>query len=563
VSGSSLWSRLREDPGAVLLLVRHTDAFATPEHSVSTADLLEPSLPEAALRGLREHSSTGWIDWHGEGSDDVYRVSLACAVAAGRVAEVAGLCDVATAWVAGLLAPLGWQGLCAVSPDAVRACLDDPDHAGAPSATQIRHWGYDQAALARRLVRTWNLPIWLGALIGSLGLPGEVARSLGADEHLFAAVQLAIHLVERRTPALRLSVGSSMGPSANALALTPEALEALEEELAKCLVAGETRWTAPASIPLLSELLALTVENRRLQSASTVRRLEADFDVLHDAVREARAGEEERLQEMKLAALAEFAAGAGHEINNPLAVISGHAQHLLNKLRPRLRVFESISEENGLALPVSPAAESNGVVAVALGAEEIEPPLRKIVEQTQRVHRMLRDLMQFARPPRPQKQLFDLGNLILEVVGSLSDLAGERRVRLLCLPPERPIFLEADPSQVRTALMCLLRNAVEAAPLDGWAGIRVEPASVGFINLVIEDNGSGPPPAQREHLFDPFYSGRSAGRGRGLGLPTAWRLARQHGGDVRLVDLADGPTRFVLTLPHGPISSELLPVAAG
>jgi two-component system NtrC family sensor kinase len=176
---------------------------------------------------------------------------------------------------------------------------------------------------------------------------------------------------------------------------------------------------------------------------------------------------------------------------------------------------------------------------------------------------MLRDLMQFARPPRPQKQIFDLGNLVLEVVTSLSDLAGERRIRLLCLPPERPVTLEADPSQVRTALTCLLRNAVEAAPEDGWAGVRVEPAAVGFINLVIEDNGPGLPPAQREHLFDPFYSGRSAGRGRGLGLPTAWRLARQHGGDVRLVGLADGPTRFVLTLPHAPLTAELLPVAAG
>jgi signal transduction histidine kinase len=50
-------------------------------------------------------------------------------------------------------------------------------------------------------------------------------------------------------------------------------------------------------------------------------------------------------------------------------------------------------------------------------------------------------------------------------------------------------------------------------------------------------------------MFDPFFSGRSAGRGRGLGLPTAWRLAREHGGDVRHVPHPDGPTRFVLALP--------------
>ncbi len=67
----------------------------------------------------------------------------------------------------------------------------------------------------------------------------------------------------------------------------------------------------------------------------------------------------------------------------------------------------------------------------------------------------------------------------------------------------------------------------------------------------MEDGGPGPDPAQRPALFDPFYSGRSAGRGRGLGLPIAWRLARQQGGDVRL-DAAPpaGPTRFILTLPR-------------
>jgi len=67
---------------------------------------------------------------------------------------------------------------------------------------------------------------------------------------------------------------------------------------------------------------------------------------------------------------------------------------------------------------------------------------------------------------------------------------------------------------------------------------------------VVEDSGPGPSSNQREHLFDPFYSGRLAGRGRGLGLPTAWRLAREHGGDVRFDPLPQGPTRFVLSLPR-------------
>ena len=85
----------------------------------------------------------------------------------------------------------------------------------------------------------------------------------------------------------------------------------------------------PSTIPLLRDLLIVAAENRRLTDASVLDRLEADVDHLHRALEEQRASETLRLQGQKLATLAEFAAGAGHEINNPLAVISGQAQYLL------------------------------------------------------------------------------------------------------------------------------------------------------------------------------------------------------------------------------------------
>ena len=70
-----------------------------------------------------------------------------------------------------------------------------------------------------------------------------------------------------------------------------------------------------------------------------------------------------------------------------------------------------------------------------------------------------------------------------------------------------------------------------------------------IVEWIVEDNGAGPPAGLRDHLFDPFYSGRQAGRGRGLGLATAWRMAKEHGGDVRFEEVPSGPTRFVLSLP--------------
>ena len=112
--------------------------------------------------------------------------------------------------------------------------------------------------------------------------------------------------------------------------------------------------------------------------------------------------------------------------------------------------------------------------------------------------------------------------------------------------------MQVDGDQVRTALGCLLRNAIEAASADGWARlVLAEPGPAEHIEVFVEDSGPGPTAEQRPHLFDPFYSGRSAGRGRGLGLPVAWRLARQQGGDLRLEpSRPNAPTRFVLALPR-------------
>jgi len=146
---------------------------------------------------------------------------------------------------------------------------------------------------------------------------------------------------------------------------------------------------------------------------------------------------------------------------------------------------------------------------------------------------------------RPRRAV--LGGVVEQVV---QELAEQRRVRLTSHEPEAPLTLDADPGQAQVALRCLLRNALEAAPPEGWAAVRAH-ADGDAVELLVEDSGPGPSAADREHLFDPFYSGRKAGRGPGLGLCTAWRLAREHGGDVRFDAGAAGPTRFTLRLPRG------------
>jgi signal transduction histidine kinase len=142
----------------------------------------------------------------------------------------------------------------------------------------------------------------------------------------------------------------------------------------------------------------------------------------------------------------------------------------------------------------------------------------------------------------------DLGRLAADTLVDAQCQAGEKAFRCEYIEPLVPVRAHADRQMLHIALRCLLRNAVEAVPADGWVRVQVEQKD-NQVQVVVSDSGPGPTLQQREHLFDPFYSGRSAGRGRGLGLPIAWRLAHGNGGDVSYSPLPDCPARFVLTLP--------------
>ncbi len=516
---SVTWSVLRRDPGAVLLLLRApTISCLAPDHFTLPELARSPEVLESAVRHLHDEGEGRLPDWSVPGRSAVLESCLLYARQAHRLARRVRRCDPDKAWAAGLLAPLGWVAMAICSPREVADCLDGP-------AFARDRWEMDHAEIARRLARRWGLPPWLSALAGHLALPLDVARQLGADPVLFPLTQLAVGLVQQQGKGLSLAVGATVTDLLSALGLpSPRGLDVVEEDEEE----EEDPQCTGHSPQSLVDLLELAAENRRLRAARGGERLEEELDVLHRALEEQRGREDERLKTQKLRALAEFAAGAGHEINNPLAVISGQAQYLL--------------------------------------AHEIEPARRKsletIIGQTQRIHQLLRDVMQFARPPAPNLQPIDLVRLVDEVAVALEEYAQGRKVRLRVgdaaeesalvspSPPkaEPPLLVTADAWQLRTALTCLLRNAIEAAPADGWASIRLE-TQPGQVEVVVEDCGPELPPTQREHLFDPFYSGRPAGRGTGLGLPTAWSLARQQGGDVFLASQAGEPTRFVLRLP--------------
>lgn len=496
------WPAVRFDPAAVLLLIRESAARPVAATTFIPGLTHDPA-PLRAAAGFLERDGPGFVDWSAPPTHAVHEAAVAYARAAHAVASETGLGEPEAAWSAGLLCPLGHFALAAVEPG-----LNPAD---------LTRLGLEPAAVARRLARIWDLPRWLAALAGHLDLPPETARELGADPVLFGIVRLGVALVSE-TGGPPLVRAASAAVAAKELSIGPEVLSSVRRAVLAAVAepVPDLSWQPPRTAPLLRDLLLTAAEGRR--PAAPVRaEVEADLDRLHDALCRQHATEETRLRTLKLEALAELAAGAGHEINNPLAVISGQAQYLHN--------------------------------------HEADPARRRaldaIISQAARIHGVLQELMHFARPPRPKKEWAEAADLAEAATAAVSVLAQARQVALTCEPGAEAIRLYADRKQLLSGLAALLRNAVDAAGSGGWARVRVEATTPGEVAWVVEDSGPGPAPDQLEHLFDPFYSGRVAGRGRGLGLPTAWRLARQHGGDVSFATAAGGPTRFVLRVPRG------------
>ncbi len=228
---------------------------------------------------------------------------------------------------------------------------------------------------------------------------------------------------------------------------------------------------------------------------------------------------EDKFQEVveaeKLEAMAEFAAGAGHEINNPLTIIAGRAQLLLHA--------------------------------------ETDPERRKslalVNSQAMRIYEMITDMMLFARPPQPNFALVDAAKIVDEIgidfqtAGALQETVFNR------LGHPGPLEIEADAVQFTVAIRVLCQNSLEA--LGHGGKIEIDLQSKGNEVIIdVTDDGPGITPEQRRHIFDPFFSARQAGRGLGMGLSKCWRIVTNHGGRIEVESQPGQGATFVITLPR-------------
>lgn len=216
----------------------------------------------------------------------------------------------------------------------------------------------------------------------------------------------------------------------------------------------------------------------------------------------------------RLEALAEFAAGAGHEINNPLATIIGRTQLLLkDEQDPRRRQM-----------------------LLAIGA------------QAYRIRDMIGDAMLFGRPPLPERKPVDLIEAVRRVIDvQAADLTSDRCT--VHFHPQQSIVLSADPTQFAIVINELLRNSRQALQPRGGVIEIGAAAQAGQVLIEVTDHGCGFTDLEKQHAFDPFFSGRQAGRGLGFGLPKIWRIVEHHQGSIEIRSSPSGPTTVKICWP--------------
>ena len=260
-----------------------------------------------------------------------------------------------------------------------------------------------------------------------------------------------------------------------------------------------------------------------------LKRAQAEADLvglseeLAEVNRELEVAQEARLQQRNVASLSEMAAGAAHEINNPLAVISGRAQQLAAKEKEADR----------------------------------REMLQTIIDHTTRISDIIAELHRFARPPAPQFETVDPVALAREVVADFQGKLGDAPVALSVEAHKTVPPIRVDRTQAGEALQEVLQNAVEACAEGGNVTVMVQPlAAEQAVRFAIVDDGPGMDPQIRARAFDPFYSGYEAGRHRGLGLPRAFRAVQANNGQMALESQPGRGTTVRITFraeePPGP-----------
>lgn len=249
------------------------------------------------------------------------------------------------------------------------------------------------------------------------------------------------------------------------------------------------------------------------QLATTIEKVQL-YEETCRAYEDLRRTQEQLLQSEKMSAVGQLISGVAHELNNPLTAILGYAQLLEGAgLDPRSADY-----------------------------------VRKLFKQAQRTHRVVQNLLSFARQRKPQKQEVDLRKVLEE---SLTLREYDLKVNNVSLEREIPDDLPsvvADPHQLEQVFLNVINNALDAMVEGSGSGVLKVRVFKKDAYVCVEFDDSGPGIKDPNRIFDPFYTTKSVGKGTGLGLSICYGIVKEHGGEIVARNREEGGATIAIRL---------------
>jgi signal transduction histidine kinase len=221
----------------------------------------------------------------------------------------------------------------------------------------------------------------------------------------------------------------------------------------------------------------------------------------------------------RLLVLGRLSAGLAHEIRNPLSSISGSVQ--------LVRESPHLDDEERRLLGI-------------------------ILDEVERLDELVSTMLQVGRPLAPRMREVDLRNVVDAVVEvALRGTAAAQGIRIDRDVPDAPVLAWVDSDQVRQVVWNLVKNAVQASPWGALVRVSAKRVADGRAQLEVADQGRGIDSAQRQKIYDMFYSERT--HGAGIGLALVRQIVDAHGGTIEILSEQNQGATFIVTFrAHAP-----------
>jgi two-component system NtrC family sensor kinase len=228
------------------------------------------------------------------------------------------------------------------------------------------------------------------------------------------------------------------------------------------------------------------------------------------------------LQSEKQASIGKLAGGVAHEINNPLTGIVTFTHMLLRR---------------------------NDI------PEEVRADLETIAQETERVRKIVKGLLDFSRQTELDREPTDVNRLVRQTMTLVENQALIKGVNLTFEPGDGLPMVTLDRNQMQSVLLNIIINALDATDAGGHitvtSGIGISTSKPGQngIEILCTDTGCGIPPENLNKLFDPFFTTKEVGHGTGLGLSVSYGIVERHGGTIWVQSKVGKGTTFKVWLP--------------